>query len=326
LHRRDGVLFFAGADRAADSLQAADGLAVSIRIDLQHRLRFRLRARADRRAGAADPRGPGDDRQPAQLAPGVVGPDRRQAQGRASRKPNLDRLCARERHRLPHLHRVGTRPLRRAVLQLPARANAESATRRTPHLAEGRIPGLNLPNYSGLGSRESKLTSNALGIVGQRTRLFPDTGPDIALDLVESRSFPKGIGRPAFITSTVFDILGSAPRSFRQSVAEMGERMGGDRAWLFGRRTYEQLLASWNARGGPFKDALNNSRKYVASSNPAARLDWPNSTLLHGDVPAAVADLKQNSSAMLVIMGSGVLIGSLMAADLIDEYLLMIAP
>src|SRR5438270_1249016 len=61
-------------------------------------------------------------------------------------------------------------------------------------------------------------------------------------------------------------------------------------------------------------------------ANAAARLDWPNSTLLHGDVPAAVADLKQNSSANLVIMGSGVLIGSLMAADLIDEYLLMIAP
>jgi dihydrofolate reductase len=39
-----------------------------------------------------------------------------------------------------------------------------------------------------------------------------------------------------------------------------------------------------------------------------------------------VADLKQSSSANLVIMGSGVLIGSLMAADVIDEYLLMIAP
>jgi dihydrofolate reductase len=108
--------------------------------------------------------------------------------------------------------------------------------------------------------------------------------------------------------------------------AKMGERMGGDRAWLFGRRTYEELLASWNARGGPFKDALNNTRKYVASSNPETRLDWPNSTLLHGDVPAAVADLRQSSSANLAIMGSGVLIGSLMAADLIDEYLLMIAP
>jgi dihydrofolate reductase len=110
------------------------------------------------------------------------------------------------------------------------------------------------------------------------------------------------------------------------TVAKMGERMGGDRAFLFGRRTYEDLLASWNAKGGPFKDALNNTRKFVASNNPGARLDWPNSTLLHGDVPAAVADLKQNSDANLVIMGSGVLIGSLMAADLIDEYLLMIAP
>jgi len=109
-------------------------------------------------------------------------------------------------------------------------------------------------------------------------------------------------------------------------VAKMGERMGGDRSFLFGRRTYEDLLASWNAKGGPFKDALNDTRKYVASSNPATRLDWPNSTLLHGDVPAAVADLKHSSSTNLVIMGSGVLIGSLMAADLIDEYLLMIHP
>lgn len=106
----------------------------------------------------------------------------------------------------------------------------------------------------------------------------------------------------------------------------MGERMGGDRAWLFGRRTYEDLLTSWNAQGGPFKDALNNTRKYVASSNPATGLDWPNSTLLRGYIPAAVADLKESSSANLVIMGSGVLIGSLMAADLIDEYLLMIHP
>jgi len=114
------------------------------------------------------------------------------------------------------------------------------------------------------------------------------------------------------------------------TVAKVGERMAertaGTHAWLFGRWSYEQLLAYWNARGGPFKDALNNTRKYVASSNSGAKLDWPNSTLLHGDVPAAVADLKQSSPTNLVIMGSGALIGSLMASDLIDEYLLMIAP
>jgi hypothetical protein len=46
------------------------------------------------------------------------------------------------------------------------------------------------------------------GGVGQGARLFPATGPDIALDLVESRAFPKGItiqvyrpaGRPQYAT------------------------------------------------------------------------------------------------------------------------------
>jgi dihydrofolate reductase len=137
----------------------------------------------------------------------------------------------------------------------------------------------------------------------------------------------QGPGRPDEDTRDGFDHGGwGIPYGDESTVAKMGERMGGNRAWLFGRRTYEQLLASWNAQGGPFKDALNDAHKYVASSNPATRLDWPNSTLLHGDVPAAVADLKQSSSANLVIMGSGVLIGSLRAADLIDEYLLLISP
>jgi dihydrofolate reductase len=47
-------------------------------------------------------------------------------------------------------------------------------------------------------------------IVGQGMRLFPDSGPDLALDLVESRPFPKGItlqvyrpaGRPQYATTT----------------------------------------------------------------------------------------------------------------------------
>ena len=46
-------------------------------------------------------------------------------------------------------------------------------------------------------------------VVGQGTRLFPDTGPDLALDLVESRAFPKGItlqvyrptGRPQYASA-----------------------------------------------------------------------------------------------------------------------------
>ena len=137
----------------------------------------------------------------------------------------------------------------------------------------------------------------------------------------------QGPGRPDEDGRDGFEHGGWAvPYGDEETVARMGERMGGDHAFLFGRRTYEDLLEVWNARGGPFKDALNAARKYVASSSSATRLDWPNSTLLHGDVPAAVADLRRASATNLVIMGSGVLIGSLMAADLIDEYLLMIAP
>jgi dihydrofolate reductase len=137
----------------------------------------------------------------------------------------------------------------------------------------------------------------------------------------------QGPGRPEEDTRDGFARGGWAiPYSDEAIVAKMGERMGEDRAFLFGRRTYEQLLASWNALGGPFKDALNNTRKFVASSHPATQLHWPNSSLLSGDVAGAVADLKESSDANLVIMGSGVLIASLMAADVIDEYLLTIAP
>jgi dihydrofolate reductase len=47
-------------------------------------------------------------------------------------------------------------------------------------------------------------------VVGQGTRLFPDTGPDTALDLVDSRATPKGVtiqvyrptGRPQYATAT----------------------------------------------------------------------------------------------------------------------------
>ena len=137
----------------------------------------------------------------------------------------------------------------------------------------------------------------------------------------------QGPGRPDEDTRDGFDRGGwGVANSDQVMVAKMGERMGGDRSFLFGRRTYEELLATWNARGGPFKDALNSSHKYVASSSPATRLNWPNSSLLSGDIPADVADLKRSSGTNLVIMGSGVLIASLMAAKLIDEYLLMIHP
>ena len=109
--------------------------------------------------------------------------------------------------------------------------------------------------------------------------------------------------------------------------ARIGERMGSDRAFLFGRRTYEDFYTVWPARtDSPFSAALTGTPKYVASRTLNEPLPWSNSILLHGDAAEAVASLKQQPLGTLTIFGSGELIASLMAADLIDEYLLMIHP
>src|SRR5580700_10221080 len=118
----------------------------------------------------------------------------------------------------------------------------------------------------------------------------------------------QGPGRADEDTRDGFTQGGWASRSVTPDDATgktMGERMaagGGLAGWLFGRRTYEDLLASWNARGGPFKDALNNSPKYVASATLSEPLPWPNSTLLHGDIADAVGALKAQSGGVLAIM------------------------
>jgi dihydrofolate reductase len=106
----------------------------------------------------------------------------------------------------------------------------------------------------------------------------------------------------------------------------VGERMGGAEL-LLGRRSYDDMLGSWNERGGPFKEALNGVRKHVVSGDRGVELRWPNSDLIHGDVPAAVRELRGREGTNLVVMGSGELIRSaLLPHGLVDELLLMIHP
>jgi dihydrofolate reductase len=95
---------------------------------------------------------------------------------------------------------------------------------------------------------------------------------------------------------------------------------------LLGRRTYEDLLTTWNSRGGMFKDALNAAQKYVVSQTLTDPLPWPNSTLLAGNAVDAVAELRSRPGRELHVMGSGQLIETLVAHQLVDEFLLMIFP
>ncbi len=107
----------------------------------------------------------------------------------------------------------------------------------------------------------------------------------------------------------------------------VGESMSTTGGLLFGRRTYEDFYKVWpNRTDNPFTEVLNNTQKYVASRTLKEPRPWMNSTLLNGDVPAAVAKLKTQPGKDLAILGSGELIQTLMKHELIDTYMLLIHP
>jgi dihydrofolate reductase len=107
----------------------------------------------------------------------------------------------------------------------------------------------------------------------------------------------------------------------------MGERMARPGALLLGRRTYEDFASFWPKQtDNPFTPVLNERVKYVASTTLSEPLPWSNSKLLQGDAAQAIAELKQQGDDDLAVLGSGVLIRSLLQHDLIDEYLLTIHP
>jgi len=101
----------------------------------------------------------------------------------------------------------------------------------------------------------------------------------------------------------------------------------GSGSLLFGRRTYEDFHRVWPQRKeSPFSAILDNMQKYVASTTLKEPLPWMNSTLLHGDAADAVARLKSEHAADLVILGSGVLVQSLLRHNLVDKFVLLIHP
>jgi dihydrofolate reductase len=107
----------------------------------------------------------------------------------------------------------------------------------------------------------------------------------------------------------------------------IGQSMGNAGALLLGRRTYEDFYEVWPKRtDNPFTPVLNNSLKYVASRTLEEPLPWMNSKLLVGNAEESVADLRKRPGKDIVILGSGVLVQSLLRCNLIDELMLTIHP
>jgi dihydrofolate reductase len=99
-------------------------------------------------------------------------------------------------------------------------------------------------------------------------------------------------------------------------------------AFLFGRRTYELFAGYWGVMdpgSHDIADALNTKPKYVASST-LTDARWADTTVLSGDVAAAISDLKANPGGELQVHGSGELIRWLLVKNFVDEIQLLIVP
>ena len=114
--------------------------------------------------------------------------------------------------------------------------------------------------------------------------------------------------------------------------AFLGEAFRRADAFLFGRRTYEIFAGSWGTGSwgadqgdNPISLALNGRPKYVASTT-LTDPRWADTTVLSGDVAAAVRELKAEPGGELQVHGSGALVRWLLANDLVDELTLLTYP
>ena len=100
-------------------------------------------------------------------------------------------------------------------------------------------------------------------------------------------------------------------------------------AFLFGRRTYEIFAGSWGTWAdpgdSPIWTALNTRPKYVASTTLTGP-QWANTSVLSGDVAAAIGELKAKPAGELQVHGSGSLVRWLLDNQLVDEITLLTYP
>jgi dihydrofolate reductase len=105
---------------------------------------------------------------------------------------------------------------------------------------------------------------------------------------------------------------------------KLDEVMASD-ALLLGRVTFEGFAAAWPSRSGEFADKFNTMPKYVVSKT-LGEPEWSNSTVIRGDVAAAVAKLRREPGGDILVNGSAQLVRELAEHDLVDEYRLMVFP
>jgi dihydrofolate reductase len=100
---------------------------------------------------------------------------------------------------------------------------------------------------------------------------------------------------------------------FGESMAAWTKHAG---AFLLGRKTYDIFAASWPNSPDP-EEVLNIRPKYVASRT-LDTVTWNNSSLLKGDIAGEIMALKAQDGGEIQVHGSGNLLQTLFAHDLVD--------
>jgi dihydrofolate reductase len=107
--------------------------------------------------------------------------------------------------------------------------------------------------------------------------------------------------------------------------AAIGKGMETNAAFLMGRVLYEEWAAFWPSSEDEIAEFFNGHPKYVVS-NSLESASWNNTTIVSGDVPQRLRELKEGTDGELVISGSPTLVRSLLADGLVDELRVLIHP
>ena len=198
-------------------------------------------------------------------------------------------------------------------------ADEEIAQQAACHRGEAVLPGIEAADSVGERQMVGPMIHRAILARLSHMTLFP------VMPAAREAARGRGVGsgqrfeRGGWVTDTFDD----------EAMAALDEIYGRADAFLFGRRTYEGFARSWGVmeelRAHPIGVALNARPKYVVSTTPFEP-EWANTTVLSGDVAAAIRELKARPGGELQVPGSGVLVRWLLANDLVDEITLFTVP
>jgi dihydrofolate reductase len=108
-------------------------------------------------------------------------------------------------------------------------------------------------------------------------------------------------------------------------LAWLGEQPEADNTVLMGATTY-RVMSRFAAEGEPGTDALAGMSKIVFSTTLSEPLAWANTQLVAGDAVEAVREMKATGSKSMRTIGSLTLCRSLLGADLVDRFRVVVFP